>query len=288
MGPTQELPAMFRNKLIQVNRRDVQPEDVESEVQSHLLGVAADEEALTAIMGRIRSESKVDAEWLKEMIAGIQHEASLAWQNGAELLVFSDTDLSMGGRDDEDLAVWTVQRLAPEVTSLLQSQEEWGNRQGINWSMRGRCFGACPTQELPSMFRNKLIQVNRRDVQPEEVESEVQSHLLGVAADEEALAAIMGRIRSESKVDAEWLKEMIAGIQHEASLAWQNGAELLVFSDTDLSMGGRDDEDLAVWTVQRRAPEVASLLQSQEEWGNKQGINWSMRGRCFGACPTQE
>merc|ERR1719329_1975089 len=233
----------------------------------------------------MRSESKVDAEWLKEMIAGIQHEASLAWQNGAELLVFSDTDLSMGGRDDEDLAVWTVQRRAPEVTSLLQSQEEWGNRQGINWSMRGRCFGACPTQELPSMFRNKLIQVNRRDVQPEEEEP---SHLLGVAADEETLAAIMGRIRSESTVDAEWLKELIAGIQHEASLPWQNGAELLVFSDTDLSMGGRDDEDLAVWTVQRRAPEVTSLLQSQEEWGNRKGINWSMRGRCFGACPTQE
>jgi len=241
------------NKLIQVNEHDVQPEE-ESEVESHLLGAAVDEETLAAIISRMRSESKVDAERMTEMIAGIRKEASLAWQNGGELLLFSDTDLSMGG---EDLTVWTAQRLAPEATSLLQSQkvlEDW------NWSRRGRCFGACPTQELPSMFRNKLIQVNGHDVQPEE-ESEVESHLLGAAVDEETLAAIISRMRSESKVDAERMTEMIAGIRKEASLAWQNGGELLLFSNTDLSMGG---EDLTVWTAQRLAPEVTSLLQSQK------------------------
>ena len=33
----------------------------------------------------------------------------------------------------------------------------------INLSMRGRCFGACPTQDLPPMFRNKRRKRNLQD-----------------------------------------------------------------------------------------------------------------------------
>jgi len=85
------------------------------------------------------------------------------------------TDLTAGFlnllQDDTDTEDWLVdweRGLVYNFTEGNKCEKDPGlkpkkQKSVINMSMRGRCFGSCPTQELPSMFRNKRRKRNLQD-----------------------------------------------------------------------------------------------------------------------------
>lgn len=132
----------------------------------------------------------------------------------------------------------------------------------INLSMRGRCFGSCPTQELPSMFRTNLISV----VKP------TAALIASGSQETQEMKDPQSAVFFQEEIET--LDVITDSVRAAVTSAWEEGMEIVIWTD-ELPHGEFKSHLLGIATQELTLNEIISNLRAEamDAWQSGEVMN---------------